>query len=82
MPHIILISQCLRLRVDNFLSPLAKTYDVNGDPIKLTEEMIEKMQLIAIIHGQVIKNVGATQLRQKKPYMTRKEITIFGFHLR
>jgi hypothetical protein len=78
----ILISQCLRLRVDNFLSPLAKTYDVNGDPIKLTEEMIEKMQLIAIIHGQVIKNVGATQLRQKKPYMTRKEITIFGFHLR
>jgi hypothetical protein len=51
---------------------LAKTYDVNGDPIKVTKEMIEKMQLIASIYGHVIKNVGATQLKQKKAYVTRK----------
>jgi hypothetical protein len=42
-PHMNLTKHTPRLRVDNFLNPLAKTYDVDEDPVKLAKHMIEKM---------------------------------------
>jgi len=37
----ILIGQTPKLQIDNFLNPLTKTYDVDEDPAKLTEKIIE-----------------------------------------
>jgi hypothetical protein len=47
----ILIGRTSKLQVDNFLNPLANTYDGDDDPIKLAKQMIEKLQLITSMHG-------------------------------
>jgi hypothetical protein len=39
----VLIGCISRLQVDNFLGPLARTYDVDEDPTNLAKWMIEKM---------------------------------------
>jgi hypothetical protein len=49
-PHMILIGHIPRLWVDNLLNPLARTYDLDENLVKLAE-MIEKMQCIASMHG-------------------------------
>ncbi len=41
--HMVLIGCISRLQVDNFLGPLARTYDVDEDPTNLAKWMIEKM---------------------------------------
>lgn len=60
---ILIANQIERLHVDKFLSPFVKTYHEDDDLALLVEQMIEKMQLIISIHGEVIKNVNQTQTK-------------------
>ncbi len=55
-PHMILIGHIPKLRANNFLSPLVSTYNEDDDPEILVERMIEKMQLISKMHGQILNN--------------------------
>lgn len=52
----ILIGHIPKLRANNFLSPLVSTYNEDDDPEILVERMIEKMQLISKMHGQILNN--------------------------
>jgi hypothetical protein len=56
---------------NNFLSPFIKTFD-EDNVIILVEKMIEKMQLIAMMHSEVIENVDQAQIKHKHVYALRK----------
>lgn len=43
---------------DNFLNPLVKRFDEDDDPIVFAKQLIEKVTLIAWMHGVVIENMG------------------------
>lgn len=49
---------------NNFLSPLIKTFDEDGDPIIL----VEKMQSVAMMHNEIIDNVDQAQIKHKHVY--------------
>ncbi len=50
-PHMLLIGQTPRLKVDKFLSPLVQTFNDDDDLVVLVEQMINKFQFIAKMHG-------------------------------
>jgi hypothetical protein len=51
-----------RLKVDNFLNPLVQTFE-DDDHVTMPKHMINKMQLIAKMHGEVVENVNQAQVR-------------------
>jgi uncharacterized protein YecE (DUF72 family) len=59
--------------VDNSLSPLIQSFEENTDSIDaMVEQMINKLQFIVKMHGEVTNNVGQTQIRQKQAYASQK----------
>jgi hypothetical protein len=59
---------------------LVKVFKEENDLIVLDEQMIEKMQLIAKMHGEVIDNVGQTQEKHKHAYASQKGRHVYGIH--
>ncbi len=57
-PHMVLT----RLKANNFLNPLVQTFE-DDDPATMAKHMINKMQLIAKMHGEVVENVNQAQVR-------------------
>jgi hypothetical protein len=47
---------------------LVKVFNEENDLIVLDEQMIEKMQLLTKMHGEVIDNVGQRQENHKHAY--------------
>jgi len=58
----LLIGRTPRLRVDNFLSPLVQTFENDVEPSILALQMINKLQFIARMHGEVKENVYQVQV--------------------
>jgi hypothetical protein len=56
-PHMILIGRIPKLQVNKLFSPLVGTYNEDDDPEIMAKKMIEKMQLISKMHGQILNNV-------------------------
>jgi hypothetical protein len=59
-PHTILT----RLKANKFLNPLVQTFK-DVDPAIMAKHMINKMQLIAKMHGEVVENVNQAQVEAK-----------------
>ncbi len=78
-PHMVLTSLTTRLKADNFLNPSVQTFE-DDDPTTMAKHMINKMQLIAKMHGEVVENVNHAQVKQKWAYGAWKGKQMFlGF---
>jgi hypothetical protein len=76
-PFMILTGRTPRLRADNYLQALtAETID-NGDVKTDATQFIQKVELIASIHDNVLQNVEQVQRQQKKSYATRRGKHLF-----
>jgi hypothetical protein len=76
-PFMILTGRTPRLRADNCLQALtAETID-NGDVKTDATQFIQKVELIASIHDNVLQNVEQVQRQQKKSYATRRGKHLF-----
>jgi hypothetical protein len=53
----LLIGRTLRLKGDNFLSPLVQTFEDDAELSILVVEMIDKLQFITKLYGEVKENV-------------------------
>ncbi len=60
--HTVLISFTTRLKADNSLNPLVQTFE-DDDLATMAKHMINKMQLLAKMHGEVVENVNQAQVR-------------------
>ncbi len=76
-PFMILIGRTPRLRVDNYLHALTAETDASADVEVTTAQFLQKMELIASIHKNVLLNVEQAQKQQKKTYATRKGKHLF-----
>jgi hypothetical protein len=76
-PFMILTGRMPRLRVDNHLQALiAETGD--GEDVEATAaQFLQKVELIASIHGDVLQNVEQAQRQQKKNYAARRGKHLF-----
>jgi hypothetical protein len=59
-PYMILTGRTPRLKVDNYLQALTEEADDNVDIKVMAAQFLQKMQLIASIHKNVLFNVGQT----------------------
>ncbi len=58
----LLIGRTPRLRANNFLSPLVQTFEDDAKLSILVVEMIDKLQFISKLHGEVKENVYQAQV--------------------
>ncbi len=61
----LLTSKTPKLMMDNSLNPLAQAFEDDENTTTLAEQMINKLQFIDSMHGEVIKNVSHAQIKQK-----------------
>jgi len=76
-PFMILTGRTPRLRADNYLQAL--TVEIN-DGVNVDDaatQFLQKVELIASIHNNVLLNVGQAQKQQKKAYAARKGKHLF-----
>jgi len=73
----ILTGCTLRLRADNYLHVLTAVTDDSVDVEVAAAQFLQKMELIASIHEDVLLNVEQTQNKQRKTYAARKGKHLF-----
>jgi hypothetical protein len=71
-PYMILTGRTPRLKADNYLQALTEEADDNVDIKVMAAQFLQKMQLIASIHKNVLFNVGQTQKKQKTTFAARR----------
>ncbi len=76
-PFIILTGRTPHLRADNYLHGLTTVTDDSNDVEVAAAHFVQKMELIASIHEDVLLNVGQAQKKQRKAYATRKGKHLF-----
>jgi len=73
----ILISQTPRLRANNYLQALIAETDDGVDMEIVAAQFLQKVELIASIHNNVLLNVEQAQKQQKKVYAARRGKHLF-----
>jgi hypothetical protein len=73
----ILTGRTPRLRADNFLHALTAETDESENVEVLAAQFLQKVELIASLHDDVLVNVEQAQTRQKKNYAARKGKHLF-----
>ncbi len=76
-PFMILIGRTLRLRADNYLQALSAVIDDGVDVEVVAAQFLQKVELIASIHENVLLNVEQAQKKQRKVYANRKGKHLF-----
>ncbi len=76
-PFMILTGRTPRLRADNYLHALIAVTDDGVDVEVAVAQFLQKVELIASIHENVLLNVEQAQKKQKKTYATRKGKYLF-----
>jgi hypothetical protein len=76
-PFMILTGRTPRLRADNFLQALTAETDESENVEVLAAQFLQKVELIASLHDDVLVNVEQAQRRQKKNYAARKGKHLF-----
>jgi hypothetical protein len=76
-PFMILTGRTPRLRADNFLQTLTAETDESENVEVLAAQFLQKVELIASLHDDVLVNVEQAQRRQKKNYAARKGKHLF-----
>ncbi len=76
-PFMILTGRTPRLRADNYLHALTTETDVGAKVKVAVAQFLQKMELIASIHENVLLNVEQAQKQQRKTYATRKGKHLF-----
>jgi hypothetical protein len=71
-PFMILTGRTPRLRADNYLHALTAETDVGEEVEVAAVQFLQKMELIASIHKNVLLNVEQAQKQQKKIYASRR----------
>jgi hypothetical protein len=73
----ILISRTPRLRANNYLQALIAETDDGVDMETVAAQFLQKVELIASIHNNVLLNVEQAQKQQKKVYAARRGKHLF-----
>jgi hypothetical protein len=73
----ILTGRTPRLRADNYLQALTVETDDGVDMETASAQFLQKVELIASIHNNVLLNVEQAQKQQKKVYAARKGKHLF-----
>jgi hypothetical protein len=76
-PFMILIGRTPRLRVDNYLQALTVEVDNGVDMETVVAQFLQKVELIASIHNNVLLNVEQAQQQQRKVYAARRGKHLF-----
>jgi hypothetical protein len=76
-PFMILTGRTPRLRADNYLHALIQVTDDGVDVEVVAAQFLQKMELIASIHEDVLLNVEQAQKKQRKTYVARKGKHLF-----
>jgi hypothetical protein len=76
-PFMILIGRTPRFRADNYLHALTQVTDDGVDVEVAAAQFLQKMELIASIHEDVLLNVEQAQKKQRKTYAARKGKHLF-----
>jgi len=76
-PSMILTSRTPCLRADNYLQALTDETDDGVDMEAVVAEFLQKVELIASIHDNVLLNVEQAQKQQKKVYAARRGKHLF-----
>jgi hypothetical protein len=76
-PFMILTGQTPRLRADNYLQALTAETNDGVDMETAAAQFLQKVELIASIHDNVLLNVEQVQKQQKKSYAARRGKHLF-----
>jgi len=76
-PFMILTGRTPRLRADNYLHALTAVTDDGVDVEVAVAQFLQKVELIASIHENVLLNVEQAQKKQRKTYATKKGKHLF-----
>jgi len=76
-PFMILTGRTPRLRVDNYLHALTAETNVGVEVEVVAVQFLQKMELIASIHENVMLNVEQAQKQQRRTYATRRGKHLF-----
>jgi hypothetical protein len=76
-PFMILTGRTPQLRADNYLQALTAETDDGVDMETIAAQFLQKVELIASIHNNVLLNVEQAQKQQKKVYVARRGKHLF-----